>query len=695
MYKLIKNSLNLLEHNKLLWYICVLLFLLLWYFIAFGRGYVITGDLGSSFFFKNDYLLNYNTRLWLENNFLGYDATIYNVIRYPYVLLSDLITFLFGSNFYWLFFVFIGFFRYFAFSVFIRDFIQTKSIHINEWFLRLVILGYTLSFFFFDRLFHVIILFAASAIPLLLYSYRRFWSKQKVQTKHILAFIFSSWILLSSIHMSIITAYIIAVYSLIKIYQLVHTKQPLLIPIVRVLVSAFGLIVLYAYIFVPLIYEFFTNKTNLVTTTVTSIDNAIYNYSNFARLPISASSGGFFYSPIFENLFLLLFASISGVFFLFLLGIYAINSNNSQYKGYFIATIASLGLVSFSASSIFIPVFKFLVPAFSGYKDITYFSIVYVILLFTFLVIGSISIPKYQRIWWERISIAAIVITLVTQVSSHLISWNFIPAKIPQGLENISKIVPTGSRMLVLPADWLSAFDWTGSKVSSGFFDRYFSQYEVFGSTIVEGTPVYTKQFFKSLQDCISQRCTNYIPLLEILRPEYILLSKNLRSYPDGKFISKYNEFARSLIKNDLVRTIYQDRDFLLYKTQNITTNRFEVFGAEVCGDMTDESDRFTFLKQFELCNLSDRVEVRYYYSYSSQLRLTSSSEVKISHDRRDYYNVWILTTENKVPKIEFKLTYSTDYFAMIGRNISTFGALIIIVGIAFLTFREIRDRRN
>jgi len=545
----------------------ILFFYFLFFYLIFhNKGQILYGDFGSTFIYNNLITSQEFIYSWLNSNFIGYESSFYSLIRIPFYITVDFINIIFGNQFYWLFFVFMYFLRYYFFSLFISKFNQNNII------VSLISFIYSMNFYFIDRSGHILISFASITIPLLIYSYNKLI--HKVTVKDLLILFFSLVVIMSSMHVTLMTIYFFGLYITFKIYKSYRDKKIKLFIFNNVKIFIFLTLTL-PYIYLPLIFSKLTSSSlNVIDQVGLQASGWIYELSANTDIVNTLSGTGFLYSFITKNPIIV---SINTIFVI--IGIYIIinrKDNNKEHREYWIYLGIYLVFMFLSTRVIvlkFIEIFKDYLIGFNAVKDNSYFLLYQQFAFFTLLAIKAKDISK------KNILIIVLSLWSLFFVGVNTFAFRnneiFQFSNIPDSYYEINNHLPNDGRVLVLPFGWVTKFDWTGG-FTSGFFNIFLADYEIVGQNIIEGPSINTQNKIQEIIDCFNNNCEDVNLLIDNLALKYIVLFNNgidlSKDFESNDKISYFNNI-NYLEKNNIISRIYEGVDYSIYAfNSSITT---------------------------------------------------------------------------------------------------------------------------
>jgi hypothetical protein len=537
------------------------IFLLLFSFVFYNQGQLLYGDFGSTFVYNDFRITQEFVYSWLNSNFIGYESTFYSIIRVPFYLIIDTINILFGNKFFWLFFVIMYFLRYYLFSLFISEF--NKDVIL----VTLISFIYSMNFYFIDRSGHILISFASVTIPLLIYSYNKL--SAKITIKNLLILLFSLIIILTSMHVTLMTIYFFGIYLIFIAYNYYKNKK------IKSFIANNSKIFIFLvftlpYIYLPLIFSTMTSKSlNVIEQVGVQASGWIYELSINTTIVNTLSGTGFLYSFITEQPVIL---SINTLFVIG--GIYIIlnRKDKKEHSYYWVYLLIYLVFMFLSTRVLilkFIEILKSYLIGFNSVKDNSYFLLYQQFAFFTLLSI------KIKDIINKKVIIVFLSVWSIFFIGVNIISFKnndiFQLSNIPDSYYEINQHLPSNGRVLVLPLGWVTKFVWTEG-FTSGFFNIFLANYEIVGQNIIEGPSINTQQKIKQLTDCFSSNCSEIESLIDSLSLRYIVLFKNAidlsKDFNSNEKLS-YDNNIFYLEDNKIINKIYEGEDYVIYEFNN------------------------------------------------------------------------------------------------------------------------------
>jgi len=519
-----------------------------------GQGYILYGDLSTSFpIFGYPLSLSFFTT-WNDNLFFGYPQFYYTLLRLPYYLFTDLIAITFGPNNFWMFFGLVWFLHYIFMFILLRYYKISK---ITAYFIAL---GYSFSIFITDRSVHTIILFASSFIPLTIYAYLQYLVTKK--TKFFCLLSLSIWVILTSMHVTLLISYLFFFIGL-KLFIESTNKKFFALFNIKLLLK---IILIFSYIFLP--YLLSAKENSPMVGVSNKLENAVFEYSKNIN-PVKSLVGSGYFASGLENTNIgiyLLIIIISIIFF------HKGIKNDRNLKFWLSIWL----FFSFIGSNLFLYLFKSISSIVVGLdyiKDLSYFSIITTFSFFIALGIQSenINILKKFKTIKEFLSyylpnillILIIIIEIYLRIHSFKNTQYFKTFNIPKSYIELKNKLNPNERYLIIPFNWVQELGWTDNNITSGFFSMLFFDYTTVGNTIIEGSPAKSTRAIKELEKCIKDNCPEALNKLEQLKISKIIIFKD---FP------KYQFYKNSLLQlNQSTKIFYIEedtKDYLILKTQ-------------------------------------------------------------------------------------------------------------------------------
>lgn len=542
---------------------------LILFWVFFHKGFVLYGDFSTTFPQRNDfYYLKILPYAWQETSFLGYESIFYATIRLPFYLIVDTITFLFGVNYYWLFFVFLYFFRYYFFYKFLR------YLDAPTWASVFVSLAYVLNFYFIDRLGHTYISFASITIPLAIIAYLEL--SKSISIRYLLLFYFSLLIIASSMHVTLMTIYF---FFLLGGWLLVQSwkKKEIFHFIKRNAVIGVFCLLGFAHIVMPLFYISFlrSSEANLVQQVANQANQSIYVYGKTSDLPMTISGQGYFYSDFLTHetiahLGIFFFISIVVFIFynLFFTQTHLRNSNSwnrNLFSFFQITLLLFLFLSSFSLLEPWIPFLKKELIGFGSIKDSSYFLLYFIFSLFVLFGISLRNNQSKRHVAYVSFFVCFLIFINIFAFLKFEVFSTFV---IPSSYYDLENYISKNERTLILPLGWVNRMDAFDRRITSGFFNLFYADFEIVGQNIIEGPSITTQKKIDALIGCVNNACTDLPYLLEEINITQVVNFKGARSEKDT--LLDYSRFIEIIQKHDFQLTysndeydVYEFKDYL------------------------------------------------------------------------------------------------------------------------------------
>jgi len=600
-------------YKKLIHLFIFIIFVTFFYIFFQGKDLVF-GDFATTFSHNNLKLVDALVWAWLDNSFLGYETIFYVFLRIPFYLISDLINLFFSSNGYWLLFVVIYFLRYIFFFVLLR------SLKVSFFTSIVISFIYSINFYFIDRLGHTLISFGSITIPTLILSYSNL-VKNGISFKWLSVFMFSIWIIMSSMHVTLMTLYFGALMFIGYAIWSIKNKQIQKFIFLHIkLISV--LLLIFSYIIIPIFYStFFVNEITVVQQVSSQASDWIFNLSRYTSLFNTLSGVGYLYSEILNNKLIVwigFFSTISTMVYVILI---PKNKVNIEYYIYFITFLLFLFLSSISLLKPAIPLLKDNLIGFNSIKDNSYF-ILYVQLSFWILVaisIESISKRKFF-IWLSRIQISVIAILFfIVNIYSFSTFNYFKTAQIPEEYYSIEQKLDKNGRVLVLPLGWVSKFEWSNG-IMSGFFNLFLANYQIVGQNIIEGPSLRTQEKINKFNSCFENFCPDLKLYLKDLGISQIInfsgaydVSKSLDS---TNYIS-YEDTINNLLENNIIENKFSNDKYQIYKIIDDSIIKTKIVGNEMSFTKTNPTKY-----KVNISNVKTDQDIQFLDSFHSQWNL-------------------------------------------------------------------------
>lgn len=539
-----------------------LVFLLIFvvFYLSFHGGFILFGDLATTFPVNNNLYLKEFSSAWSDNAFLGYNSLLYTVIRTPFYVLTDLVTLLLGPQNWWVFLFIMYGLRYYLFFVLLR-FLGVR------WLISVLIaIIYCFNFFFVDRLGHMLISFASVAVPGLIVGYLS--SAQRLKVSSVILFIFSSWIVLSSMHVTLMTSYFF-VFLLAWEARRAHNHGMLKQFIRNTLSLTLFTIGSLSILFIPVLYQFFfAEGGNLISQVGNQASEAIYAYSRTTLMPYPLVGLGFYASGFWQLPTIMFLALL----FLLVTLYCVLNYRDARKGGVFYITLITFGaLASISTLEPFINLLKQVLPGFNSIKDSSYFILFTILSLFTLL---ALSIEKSGKVGAGYIFLS---IFAIFTVSANVFAFNgfrdFKTTKIPVEFNQLSEHLNKDKRTLVLPLGWVSRFSWSNDQIMSGFFTLLMSNHQVIGQNIIEGPSIATQQRLDKFYHCFQSNCPTLNNSFAELDIDQIVLFKGGK-YEFQDILHDYTEPIQALALRGLLEETGDNQYFKTYKWKGVDDGR-------------------------------------------------------------------------------------------------------------------------
>ena len=543
--------------NKFI-HVLILLLLTFLFGIMFNNKVLVYGDFATAFFYNKNSFLSTLNYAWLDNSFLGYVHLLYSIIRMPYYISSDFINAIFGYQNWWFIFVFIYFLRYyFLYRLFIY-------FNVRPYISILVSLIYTLNFYFIDRLGHIYISFASITIPLLIISYLELI--KKISIKYLSLFLFSLWIIFTSMHVTLMTLYFSSILFVLELrasFLQRNIKNFLKNNIIILVISFFA----FSYILIPYIDQLFFSETPSVIAVSGDISSeAIYTYSRSTILPLPFIGLGFYASELQQNIFIL-FGALIILISIILLVFFQENKNIINLFFSLIFLIFSF-LSSISLMREYVPILKSYLVGFNSIKDSGYFILYVVISLFILLGLSLNKIEKKYGKYVKFYLICLLIFFLFVNIFALSSFKVFQKSEIPSSYYDISRYIEKDERTLILPLGWISVFEWSNNEIMSGFFNLFFADHEIVGQSIIEGPTILTQNKIDTFNQCFINNCQNLINEIKDLNLKYIINFKGAKDIT-YKYNLDYSSAINFLLINEYIKKIFENNDYVIYTFSN------------------------------------------------------------------------------------------------------------------------------
>lgn len=538
------------------------LFLLIFGYF-FRNGNLVHGDFATAFLYKNQSYLNIFFYGWLDNFFLGYPSLIYTFPRLPFYLLMDSINAIFGYNYWWLYFPILFFVRYYLFYRLLLFF------KCNIKYSILIALIYALNFYFLDRTAHIYLIFASTAIPLLLLTYLSII--KNFTLINFLGFHLSLFIILSNIHIVVLCLYFMILLFIYKLYEF-YIRRKLKIFLTKNLILSITIILIFSYLFLPL-YSYIkpVDSNHFQGLSMNILYDSIFHYSHLSTLPNTIIGVGFLGSEVYEYKYILYFS----LFFtlLYLLIILIVNKKSKYFYLFFFQLLLFIFLSSYNLFAPHIITLKKYLPGFDLFTDSSMIIIFIVFLLYLLLGI-AINLNKFKYIKYLlgiHLLFSFIILFLyLAKFDTYKI------VNIPKAYESISEYLVDAQRIYVYPPEWVQQFGWSEGLIMSGFYNMYFADKNIVGSYILEGTLPTTIKILKDYNRCVEKKCEDFLKLSKHLGVDYIIAFKGFNKKVNANranFESYVRDGSIFLIKEDSQYDIFKiaDNPLPLIHSRDIT----------------------------------------------------------------------------------------------------------------------------
>lgn len=595
----LKNIFDILNSKKLKTIIHFAIFLLFFLFFYFKLkdGFLLSGDLASTFLNKDVFreILPY---AWDGNNFLGYNTTFYAVLRIPFYLTTETIKLFFSFRGYYIIFILIYFLRYYFFYLLLR-YLKT-----DYWISILLSLVYCLNIFFFDRFSHVLIIFSATFVPILLLNYLKYIKLGEI--KNLFFIILIIWFVMSSMHIALMSFYFFMIIFLFLGYKYYKKNEIKLFLLRNLNIILWGGLI-YSFIFLPIIYDKIFTDVNLINQVAEISGNSIYFYSLNSLFPSTILGFGYFASLVGIEKSFIVYQLLAYLIFGLLIYYYCkLKNKKFFYNAIFISLLFFMFLSSFNLNKLYLEYFKNYLIGFNAIKDTSYFNFYTVFCML--ILIGLLS--KYKNIKkifsWFIIALLAIF----TYINFLGYPQRYETNNIPNSYYDISEKLEN-SRVLIMPLGWISRFEWSDNKTLSGFFNTFFRNTEIVGQTIIEGPNLKTIEKNNYLRNYLKENNNNFDELFDEFAIEKIVYFKNnsheqfsdtecqfnnMTEEQIDKFIIydngidrtdkellkeylyeiciDYKKLLYDMIEGNYIEIIHEDSDLILFETKNQSRNK-------------------------------------------------------------------------------------------------------------------------
>lgn len=550
-------------------HVLIFFFFLLFFYFLLNDGFLLYGDLSTSFYYlSRSFLSTLGRFTWQQNSFLGYETSFYTLIRLPYYLLNDLINII-NPNLYWLFFVVTYFLRYYLFYKMLKYFGVRSVLSV------LISFAYAINFYFIDRFGHTLISFSSIAIPSLTTSYLEL--SKRLGVKNLLIFLFSLWVILSSMHVTLMTLYfgfILFSYSLIK-----YAKEKKFVRFLKNnLVTTIISVLVFSYITIPLFYSSFLSKNlNVINQVNLQLSEQIYLYSRETSI-INIFIGTGFHASELTNMgwvviisMLFFVPSISAIFL-------TKGKKRNIYYFFILSFFVFVFLSTIDFIKPFIPYLKNYLFGFKSIKDSSYFILYGTLSYFTLLAL-SLNDLFYKNKKVKRVGYVFLFLYIFFLVSVNINSFkkfsNLRVNNVPDSYYELSSYLPKEGRVVITPFGWVTRFEWSGG-IMSGFFNLFMSDKEIIGQSIVEGPSIKTQKKIRDFTNCFNQTCDDIDRYIYDLNVTYFVNYKNALK-PDSDLIDisklSYDGSYTHLLNNGILYKIYSNEDYEIFEVSDKLDN--------------------------------------------------------------------------------------------------------------------------